>query len=379
MDAIDIFVRGACIGLLCLLGAQLWRQRWSRSCTWAGTLLLIGYAAYLLCGFPGFTSWRPPVLVAIVAISLTAPYLFWIYANLLFDDDFRPRPVFGLWLLVIEVFGLALLVLWRRTAPWVHDLLGLGFRLPALALAAHALWKVWQGRTIDLVEERARMRVTVVVTAGVACSAILLTSLIFGPIETRPPIFRLAEAMVHLAVIFALTLAVMVTGLRGLSAAQPDAPRSDQSGPPKEPDIAGVAHLVPAAEAWVVDRLASLMSCEQVWRESGLTIGDLATRVGVPEYRLRRLINQQLGYRNFVAFLNEYRLAEAAQRFSDRRHARIPILTVALDLGWGSIGPFNRAFRARFGIQPSEYRRRQLNAIPAAEGRSPIAARTDRI
>jgi len=33
------------------------------------------------------------------------------------------------------------------------------------------------------------------------------------------------------------------------------------------------------------------------------------------------------------------------------------VLTIALEAGYGSIGPFNRAFRERFGMTPTEYRR----------------------
>jgi AraC-like DNA-binding protein len=116
-------------------------------------------------------------------------------------------------------------------------------------------------------------------------------------------------------------------------------------------------------------RLDALMRREAVWRETGLTIGALAERAGLPEYRLRRLINGRLGFRNFTAFLNEYRLAAAAARLGDPAEIRIPVLTIALDLGWGSIGPFNRAFRARFGVPPSEYRQQKLGAsTPSAPG-----------
>ena len=169
-------------------------------------------------------------------------------------------------------------------------------------------------------------------------SAILLTALVFGPIETRPPGFRLVEAVVHLVMMCALASVVMMPGLRGLLPTPQEVPPPDPRAAPSEPDIANAARLVPASEAWAVDRLASLMSREQAWRETGLAIGDLANRVGIPEYRLRRLINQQFGYRNFAAFLNEYRLAEAAKQLGDRHRARVPILTIALDLGWGSIG-----------------------------------------
>ena len=34
----------------------------------------------------------------------------------------------------------------------------------------------------------------------------------------------------------------------------------------------------------------------------------------------------------------------------------LPILTIALEAGYGSIGPFNRAFKQRMGMTPTEYR-----------------------
>jgi AraC-like DNA-binding protein len=112
----------------------------------------------------------------------------------------------------------------------------------------------------------------------------------------------------------------------------------------------------------VLARLEKVMRHDAGWRETGLTIGELAQRVAIPEYRLRRLINQRLGFRNFTAFLNSYRLAAAAIRLADPAELRTPVLTIALDLGWGSIGPFNRAFRARFNMTPTDYRRHKASA-----------------
>jgi AraC-like DNA-binding protein len=39
-----------------------------------------------------------------------------------------------------------------------------------------------------------------------------------------------------------------------------------------------------------------------------------------------------------------------------------PIFNLALDLGYGSLGPFNRAFRAKTGQTPTEYRQTHLEA-----------------
>jgi AraC-like DNA-binding protein len=84
-----------------------------------------------------------------------------------------------------------------------------------------------------------------------------------------------------------------------------------------------------------------------------LTLGALAQALGLAEEPLRRLINQELGFRNFNHFLHHHRLAEAAPRLAAEE---LPILSIALESGYASIGPFNRAFRQRFGMTPSEYR-----------------------
>lgn len=91
-------------------------------------------------------------------------------------------------------------------------------------------------------------------------------------------------------------------------------------------------------------------------------------RLGLPEYRLRRLINQQLGHRNFNAFVNGLRLDDASAALSDPARRELPVLSIALEAGFQSIGPFNRAFKAATGLTPSEFRRERLGALGAGAG-----------
>lgn len=94
-----------------------------------------------------------------------------------------------------------------------------------------------------------------------------------------------------------------------------------------------------------------------VYRTPGLTIAGLAARLGTPEHRLRALINRRMGHRNFSAYLNRYRIAEARVWLADRNKVDLPVLTLAMDLGYNSLPPFNRAFREETGTTPSDYRR----------------------
>jgi AraC-like DNA-binding protein len=102
------------------------------------------------------------------------------------------------------------------------------------------------------------------------------------------------------------------------------------------------------------------MEDDKLYREHGLGIGDLAAKLGVPEHQLRALINKGLGYRNFAAFLNQYRLAEAKAALADPEQARTPILTIAMDVGYASLATFNRAFKSEEATTPSQYRAEAL-------------------
>ena len=107
-------------------------------------------------------------------------------------------------------------------------------------------------------------------------------------------------------------------------------------------------------------RLDHLMTVERIYRQEGLTIAVLAAKLDLPEYRLRQVINEGLGYRNFNAFLNRYRIDEAKAALSDLSQREVPVLTIAMDAGFQSIGPFNRAFKADTGMTPTEFRRDAL-------------------
>ncbi len=99
----------------------------------------------------------------------------------------------------------------------------------------------------------------------------------------------------------------------------------------------------------------------QLYREAGLTISMLAKKLSMPEYRLRSFIHKQLGFRNFNAMLHQYRIEDASRALADAEKENLPVLTIALSVGYQSITPFNNAFRQIMGVTPSEYRKQNLS------------------
>ncbi|MFD2986709.1 helix-turn-helix domain-containing protein [Sphingopyxis terrae] len=104
-------------------------------------------------------------------------------------------------------------------------------------------------------------------------------------------------------------------------------------------------------------QLIMLMRDKGLYAEADLRVADLARLTGEPEYKVTQCITGALGYPNFNQMVNGYRIEEAKRRLVDPALAHLPILTIALDCGFGSIGPFNRAFKADTGMTPQEYRR----------------------
>lgn len=105
-----------------------------------------------------------------------------------------------------------------------------------------------------------------------------------------------------------------------------------------------------------LDRIRYALEEEKVYRQTGLSVSALAKHLSIPQYRMRDLIHNGLGYRNFNSFLHHYRIREVTRALEDRDQNQTPILTLALTAGYQSINPFNRAFKELKGMTPSEYR-----------------------
>jgi AraC-like DNA-binding protein len=166
-------------------------------------------------------------------------------------------------------------------------------------------------------------------------------------------------SIVNAAGLAAKTFIIALLWLGIANEASAVSPTASGQRPSPRPE-ARTAGPLDQQEAALLETLRELMEEQKLHRHDGLTIAVLAARLAIPEYRLRRLINRRLGHRNFSSFVNGYRLAEARAALADPVQASVPILTIALDTGFQSLAPFNRAFKMTAGMTPREYRRQHL-------------------
>jgi len=66
-----------------------------------------------------------------------------------------------------------------------------------------------------------------------------------------------------------------------------------------------------------------------------------------------------------MAYLARWRLELGARQL---RASAKPVIQIAAEVGYESEAAFNRAFKRSFGLPPAQYRRRQANETPAADG-----------
>ena len=107
-----------------------------------------------------------------------------------------------------------------------------------------------------------------------------------------------------------------------------------------------------AAEPPGTARLKHVLQRIQQEYDQPLTVEDVAKGCGCSASHFMRWFRQMTGS-SFVAYLNEYRLAEAAKRL---RGSEEKVLPISQEVGFESLSNFNHQFKLRYGLTPREYR-----------------------
>jgi AraC-like DNA-binding protein len=353
----DLMLRGGAILSMALLAALLLRDYRHVTAARLGALFAIGSAAYTFCSAPQLHVWLGLWIVPALALASGNNLVFWLFSRSLFDDGFQPRRWHGaLWAVMVGLAVIRAVMLEPRYSGAalivniVLSLQAIGFSLLACAQTIES----WRG---DLVERRRRLRVFIVAAAAIHSVASTIAGMATNGAPT--PLMSFVSALALLLVAAAVAWSLLRASADEIFTL------------PAAADVPG-PHALTLAEQRLVQALQSRMTTERFYRREGLTIAQLAQLQGLPEYRLRRLINAGLKFRNFNAFLNHYRIAEAKESLADTAQADVPILTIALDAGFSSLGPFNRAFKADTGLTPSEYRRAALDRLPITQDKPPM-------
>ncbi len=110
--------------------------------------------------------------------------------------------------------------------------------------------------------------------------------------------------------------------------------------------------------------IRSLMEGDRLYAEEDLSLAALSVRVGMPAGQVSQIINERMGL-SFYDMVNTYRVEEAKKRLLDPKTRHHTILAVGFEVGFRSKAAFNRIFKLKTGVTPSEFRAR-ATAGPSA-------------
>ncbi len=314
--------------------------------------MIVGVIFYLINSTP-LTGPAGPFDPWIDLLSLSTPFFIWLFARRLFEREPAPRIIIG---------AAAILLLGWFLGNFIPAANLVGFfilHLGSLILIIDLVRIGVLERSDDLVEQRRAIRLWLPLLVAAQAASILIFEMaeMVTFVDSRSPVAQLINSLIIVLLMLFAGLALMRT--------DPELLLTTQTGnPADEPEPA--LDLSPS-ETVLHEKLIAAMAAG-TYREPGLTIAGLADHLETPEHRLRALINRRMGHRNFSAFLNQHRIAEAREKLANREEVDLPVLTIAMDLGYSSLPTFNRAFRSETGTTPTDFRRLAINdSAPSGE------------
>ena len=349
---LDVGFRFGTVALLGLLTLLIFRQSRSRMPALLAMAFTLTLSAYLVCSAPFWNDLSSWLQTLLLIGCLANPLLFWLLARSIFEDSFQLGWWHALLLIAVEalgfcyVFGLRTTDLGATSAPLITSAAGGLLQASSIALVIAALVTAYRGHAPDLIESRRNFRTRFVTVAGSYMVFVIVIEVYLHGAAPHP----VASAF-HAATIFAIVFYIANSLLALKINLLFEPPRTATPAPELE-----------VVERMLLEQLDTAIA-KQCFQQEGLTIGQLASQLGAQEHRLRRLINTKLGFRNFNDFLNYHRVQVACQQLADPSLARTPVLTIAMKLGYGLIGPFNRAFKQSTGFTPTEFRRQKFGEL----------------
>lgn len=324
---------------------------------WA--VFCIGMAAIMLIEVFGRAAFGP-VYPALAIASCASCSFLWLAARALF----RHKPDIR-WPQLAIVAGVFLPTIFDQLAlasnlsgligqpaldEWMVRFDGMQtlFSSAALVLAFGEGLNGWSG--ISDGEKRIRYTFLSSFAAGVIICVMILDHGQLSPFT--PGLTAMVQGMCAVAIITCASIAVIYRQSHPL----PDG--SARQAPPATQDELALAR-----------RTESLVA-EGAYLDPDLKVGTLASRLNEKDYKVTRAIVAGLGQPNFNRFINHFRIEHAKRLLSDPDAAARGILNVALDSGFGSLGPFNRAFKEATDLTPREYREQQKAAASDGNGLS---------
>ncbi len=324
MLLVDVLLRFSSLTISALMVVLLARDAWKYVPTRFAIAFFVASMGYTLASAPTILRLPSPLYEIALFIAVPSMGLIWWMARSLLEENFKLGPLeWGVMVLASLVkMGWALQSL--GFSPPLHGLRYIATYVISFLIYGHILWIALSDFRNDLIESRRKVRVWFILVVAIFGVATTISELVGFSSAT--------ESIIN----HAISLPILIWALLWLTKLET---RGFLIEPLSLKDHSAL--IVEPKELPTYKRLIDVMETDAAFKDYSLTIQSLATRLGVPEHQLRTLINRTMGYRNFSAFLNSYRIDFAKSVLKDPEQIRLPILTIAMDSGFQTLSTFN--------------------------------------
>ena len=345
LEIFDLFIRFSTIGQLSILSIYAL----SKGCnlkTVLASAVAVCICSYILLTTPIPDQYYGVIRGVLLLFTEILPYILWCFALVLLKDEFSPGN-WPQWIkvsLVLTLFWFTYFFGYLQGRGLFHQINHVIQLLPLF----HIIYIAIKGLADDLVNSRRKIRIIFIISICIYFFGILLLELAGSSLKYSSAFSAINASLVLLSTSVFSWVYFNESLEEGVALIN----KAEEVENKKETASKAVIPLIYRNNH---QELCQLMQ-DGFYTEAQLTIKVLASKLSMPEHQLRELINKHLDFRNFSDFLNSYRLPNACAQLSDVANIRKPILTIALELGYGSIATFNRAFKLKTGKTPKEYR-----------------------
>ena len=364
-----------------ILTMVLAAQRANRTANRLLAALMATMAIYLAAG-PYYSAGLIRVYPHFFAVSYQTPWVFgplvYLYARAASDRSWRFTSRALVHFVPVTITTIAMMPFYVMSGPgkiaawerWSAEGLtgALAYLDPfkyALGIAysvATALYLVRHRRDVEQDYsniERVNLRWLFWITASTGGIWVLVTGLRIADVST-------AIRDGHVAI----TMALLVYGIGYMGLRQPEIFRYHSADVPvQQRAVETPAALQPGMSAQRYERsglgdaeavqireaLLGMMETEQPWKESELTLTDLASRLNTTPHKLSAVLNSQMR-QTFYDFVNGYRVREVQRRIQAGDTRSLKMLALAMDAGFASKSTFNEVFKKHTNQTPSAFR-----------------------
>ncbi|GAB5527758.1 MAG: helix-turn-helix domain-containing protein [Roseivirga sp.] len=290
-------------------------------------LFVISLISYLLMSQKS----HPYLFEVLVSGAFLLPFSFWKLSKMIFSDDDQSPGRLGIEAVVVLAYYHGMIQLSTNEAILPYTLLLV--KITSISFLALSIVESQRGKKDDLVKSRLKLRKTFVYFIAITGLITILTETSLATTE-----------MLTLKMVQRIAILLFSSYFLIVNAAW------------KEGFLGKKVKPVKVLHQNLINAIQELMLDQKFYKQEGLTIGQLAEKLNEQEYKLRSVINQEMGYRNFPAFVNSFRIAEARELLLVKGKDKLTVQEIAFETGFNSIGPFNRAFKAETNLTPKAFR-----------------------